>query len=138
MAAIPCGIESWRKPVVFEKTRTANLGCVSSASATRLKGARRTLKTISSDETLAFTEPVGREGVRCPGEYELDNFMIIIITRAGWVSGGIPVDRVLPCQLRVPAQKTRAKEIAMKWKTPVIIEIAVGLEINAYVCAEVE
>jgi coenzyme PQQ precursor peptide PqqA len=30
------------------------------------------------------------------------------------------------------------KEIAMKWKTPVIIEIAVGLEINAYACAEVE
>jgi len=25
----------------------------------------------------------------------------------------------------------------MKWKTPVIIEIAVGLEINAYACAEV-
>jgi coenzyme PQQ precursor peptide PqqA len=26
----------------------------------------------------------------------------------------------------------------MKWKTPVIIEIAVGLEINAYACAEVK
>jgi len=26
----------------------------------------------------------------------------------------------------------------MKWKTPVIVEIAVGLEINAYACAEVE
>jgi len=25
----------------------------------------------------------------------------------------------------------------MKWKTPVIVEIAVGLEINAYACAEV-
>jgi len=25
----------------------------------------------------------------------------------------------------------------MKWKTPVIIEIAIGLEINAYACAEV-
>jgi len=24
----------------------------------------------------------------------------------------------------------------MKWKTPVIVEIAVGLEINAYACAE--
>jgi coenzyme PQQ precursor peptide PqqA len=33
--------------------------------------------------------------------------------------------------------KTRAQEIVMKWKTPVIIEIAVGLEINAYACAEV-
>jgi coenzyme PQQ precursor peptide PqqA len=29
------------------------------------------------------------------------------------------------------------REIDMKWKTPVIIEIAVGLEINAYACAEV-
>jgi coenzyme PQQ precursor peptide PqqA len=29
------------------------------------------------------------------------------------------------------------REFAMKWKTPVIIEIAVGLEINAYACAEV-
>lgn len=34
--------------------------------------------------------------------------------------------------------KIRAKEMAMKWKTPVIIEIAVGLEINAYACAEVK
>jgi len=32
----------------------------------------------------------------------------------------------------------RNEETAMKWKTPVIIEIAVGLEINAYACAEVE
>jgi coenzyme PQQ precursor peptide PqqA len=30
------------------------------------------------------------------------------------------------------------EEMAMKWKTPVIVEIAVGLEINAYACAEVE
>jgi len=28
--------------------------------------------------------------------------------------------------------------MSMKWKTPVIIEIAVGLEINAYACAEVQ
>jgi len=28
--------------------------------------------------------------------------------------------------------------MTMKWKTPVIVEIAVGLEINAYACAEVE
>jgi coenzyme PQQ precursor peptide PqqA len=34
--------------------------------------------------------------------------------------------------------KTQAKEMAMKWKTPVIIEIAVGLEINAYACAEIK
>jgi len=26
----------------------------------------------------------------------------------------------------------------VKWKTPVIIEIALGLEINAYACAEVK
>ena len=26
----------------------------------------------------------------------------------------------------------------MKWRTPVIVEIAVGLEINAYACAEIE
>jgi coenzyme PQQ precursor peptide PqqA len=26
---------------------------------------------------------------------------------------------------------------AMQWKTPVIVEIAVGLEINAYACAEI-
>jgi coenzyme PQQ precursor peptide PqqA len=26
----------------------------------------------------------------------------------------------------------------MKWKTPVIVEIALGLEINAYACAEVK
>jgi len=25
----------------------------------------------------------------------------------------------------------------MKWRTPIIIEIEVGLEINAYACAEV-
>jgi coenzyme PQQ precursor peptide PqqA len=30
-----------------------------------------------------------------------------------------------------------SEERAMKWRTPVIIEIAVGLEINAYACAEV-
>jgi coenzyme PQQ precursor peptide PqqA len=39
---------------------------------------------------------------------------------------------------RLAPTKTRAKEMAMKWKTPVIIEIAVGLEINAYACAEVK
>ena len=41
-------------------------------------------------------------------------------------------------RLRLAETKTRAKEMAMKWKTPVIIEIAVGLEINAYACAEVK
>jgi len=28
--------------------------------------------------------------------------------------------------------------MAMKWRTPVIIEIAVGLEINAYACVEIK
>jgi coenzyme PQQ precursor peptide PqqA len=34
--------------------------------------------------------------------------------------------------------RSTTKEIAMRWKTPVIIEIAVGLEINAYACSEVK
>jgi coenzyme PQQ precursor peptide PqqA len=38
----------------------------------------------------------------------------------------------------LPPARIRPKEMAMKWKTPVIIEIAVGLEINAYACAEVK
>lgn len=29
------------------------------------------------------------------------------------------------------------KETAMTWNTPKIVEIAVGLEINSYACAEV-
>jgi coenzyme PQQ precursor peptide PqqA len=37
-----------------------------------------------------------------------------------------------------PSDRIRPKELAMKWKTPTIIEIAVGLEINAYACAEVK
>jgi len=28
--------------------------------------------------------------------------------------------------------------MVMKWKTPTIVEIAVGLEINAYACAEIK
>jgi coenzyme PQQ precursor peptide PqqA len=36
------------------------------------------------------------------------------------------------------AARIKSREMAMKWKTPVIIEIAVGLEINAYACAEVK
>jgi coenzyme PQQ precursor peptide PqqA len=34
--------------------------------------------------------------------------------------------------------KIRPREMNMRWKTPVIIEIAVGLEINAYACADVK
>ena len=77
----------------------------------RLNGAPRTLKSISSDETLAFTCPSAAAG------FELTGFRL---------------------RNRLPRTKTRAKEMAMKWKTPVIIEIAVGLEINAYACAEVK
>jgi coenzyme PQQ precursor peptide PqqA len=32
----------------------------------------------------------------------------------------------------------RSRGSFMKWTAPVIVEIAVGLEINAYACAEVE
>jgi coenzyme PQQ precursor peptide PqqA len=38
----------------------------------------------------------------------------------------------VPKQLPPPFQE----EAAMKWATPRIIDIAVGLEINAYACAE--
>jgi coenzyme PQQ precursor peptide PqqA len=38
----------------------------------------------------------------------------------------------------VPQVRIKPRELTMKWKTPVIIEIAVGLEINAYACAEVK
>jgi coenzyme PQQ precursor peptide PqqA len=33
--------------------------------------------------------------------------------------------------------KEPIEERDMKWRTPIIIEIAVGLEINAYACAEI-
>jgi coenzyme PQQ precursor peptide PqqA len=29
------------------------------------------------------------------------------------------------------------EDYAMKWKTPRIVEIAVGMEINCYACAEI-
>ena len=111
MAAIPWGMESWRKALVFEKTSTAKRGCAPCASAMRLEGPPSTQKTMSSAETLAFIEPIGRLG------FELTRF-----------HRGHTLARA----------KTEAKEMAMKWKTPVIIEIAVGLEINAYACAEVK
>jgi coenzyme PQQ precursor peptide PqqA len=38
----------------------------------------------------------------------------------------------------LPPARIRSRKTAMKWKTPVIIEIAVGLEINAYACAEIK
>jgi coenzyme PQQ precursor peptide PqqA len=36
-----------------------------------------------------------------------------------------------------PLSKSGQGKTAMKWKTPVITEVAVGCEINAYACAEV-
>lgn len=33
--------------------------------------------------------------------------------------------------------QTKIGGTAMKWKTPVIVEIAVGMEINCYACAEI-
>ena len=77
----------------------------------RLAGPPSTLKTISSDETPAFIELAGRESFELTG---------------------------LRHRQSHGRAKTQAKEMAMKWKTPVIIEIAVGLEINAYACAEVK
>jgi coenzyme PQQ precursor peptide PqqA len=38
----------------------------------------------------------------------------------------------------VLSERIRPRETAMTWKTPVIIEIVVGLEINAYACADVK
>jgi len=66
---------------------------------------------ITNDDTLAGTELIDRRG------FEL-TWLLHRLTLA-WI-------------------ETSAKEVAMKWKTPVIIEIAVGLEINAYACAEVK
>jgi coenzyme PQQ precursor peptide PqqA len=64
---------------------------------------------ISKEKALGMTERVDRQGFELTGSRR---------------------------RLRLPRPQTSAKEIAMKWKTPVIIEIAVGLEINAYACAE--
>jgi coenzyme PQQ precursor peptide PqqA len=69
----------------------------------------RSPTAISKEKALGMTERVDRQG------FELTGFR---------------------GRLRLPRTQTSAKEIAMKWKTPVIIEIAVGLEINAYACAE--
>jgi coenzyme PQQ precursor peptide PqqA len=39
----------------------------------------------------------------------------------------------LECQLT----KIGPEETTMAWKTPKIVEIAVGMEINSYACAEI-
>jgi coenzyme PQQ precursor peptide PqqA len=57
-----------------------------------------------------------------------------------WTPGERSVLRAdrAPLQTYFRRRCHHAEGIAMKWKTPVIIEIAVGLEINAYACAEVK
>jgi coenzyme PQQ precursor peptide PqqA len=35
-----------------------------------------------------------------------------------------------------PNDPQQHKETAMPWNTPTVVEIAVGMEINAYACAE--
>lgn len=37
-----------------------------------------------------------------------------------------------------PAASTKPKETEMAWKTPKVVEIALGGEINCYACASVK
>ena len=53
MTAMPSGIESWRKPVVFDKTSTANLGSVC-ATAPGLFHASRIANVASNQVTLQY------------------------------------------------------------------------------------
>jgi coenzyme PQQ precursor peptide PqqA len=48
------------------------------------------------------------------------------------------IRRLFAATRLLPPARIRSRNTAMKWKTPVIIEIAVGLEINAYACAEIK
>ena len=105
MARIPCGIESWRYPAVFEKTSTAKRASAVSAALLQVREAGKTAPAIA------------RNGISCRVGRRL-------------------TERGRRSTLRV--SKNEPREMAMKWKTPVIIEIAVGLEINAYACAEVK
>ncbi len=42
------------------------------------------------------------------------------------------------CQPRASLEMSQpGEDYAMKWKTPRIVEIAVGMEINCYACAEI-
>jgi coenzyme PQQ precursor peptide PqqA len=50
----------------------------------------------------------------------------------------VGVDRASATALRSKKLTIRLRGGAMKWKTPIITEIAVGLEINAYACVEVK
>jgi coenzyme PQQ precursor peptide PqqA len=58
------------------------------------------------------------------------NGTVIALSRGYWLTACRP-------NLSLAGAQFGWREFAMKWKTPVIIEIAVGLEINAYACAEV-
>ena len=48
------------------------------------------------------------------------------------------IRRLFAATRLLPPVRIRSRKTSMKWKTPVIIEIAVGLEINTYACAEVK
>src|ERR1700751_826483 len=99
MAAIPWGIDSWRKPVVLEKTRTVNRGAAVSAATVGSADAQKTSPMASKGATVVVT-------------------------------GGRDCRLTARCRnLTLAPAKITFREMAMKWKTPVIIEIAVGLEI---------
>jgi coenzyme PQQ precursor peptide PqqA len=108
MAAIPSGIESCRNPVVLEKTSTAKEGVIVWAALLPMSNRLRITKTIGSQRKARVNGPAD------PRKRKLTGFGPDLNLRL------------------------TTKEVAMKWKTPVIIEIAVGLEINAYACAEVK
>src|SRR5262249_23038927 len=112
MAAIPCGIEAWRKPAVLEKISTANRGSAISAATLSPADAPSIAPTTSSGRGASVRRTMSRR-------------------QDCWVTA-------LRRDLTLSPEIIEPKETTMKWKTPVIIEIAVGLEINAYACAEVK
>lgn len=61
--------------------------------------------------------------------------------RLGLIVSHRPQRRLTGFRRRVSVTWTMAQAIAerniMLWKTPEIIEIAIGMEINAYACAEI-
>jgi coenzyme PQQ precursor peptide PqqA len=64
------------------------------------------------------------------------------LRRESWVRSAVDTVRVISyvCYLHglVDLANEPDKEETMKWMTPRIVEIAVGLEINSYACAEVK
>jgi coenzyme PQQ precursor peptide PqqA len=95
----------------LEKTSTVKDGFVVCATAPSLSKGLGIAETTRSNRKPFANGPADRRHPELTGLCEHRNFRLTI---------------------------TRLKDIAMKWKTPVIIEIAVGLEINAYACAEVK